>query len=237
MKDAARSTVLELKARHAQAVQTAIEHWAASGAISDTQATLLADTIVARGFDWEAFAKHSMRLAVLFLAAAIFSTILEKRFLGIYKRIVKLPPWLRGAATAIIATGVHIFAYDRSQRVPRQTYANEALHGVGAIFFALTAYQLLEQLSRSLEDSYGRETTGRHACGSAEKGAHDGIDKDMKKRQRRARRRLERAMVQSVLLGLATVYGVVAVLSKSNFIWSCSMFVIGLFCWQKVFYE
>lgn len=220
-------TSLELSARHVQVVQSAIKHWAASNTISEGQASLLSETVIVQGFDWEKFAKYTLRLAVLCLAAAVVSITFEERFRRLLKRLASLPPWLRSAATAKIAIWIHIFAYRRSHHLPDQKYANEAVHGVGALFFALTAFQLLEQLEEWYMHAAKRKNNDVYQ--SKEEGKDDETARERRQRESRERRQLRNKLVQSVLLGLATVYGAVGVLSGSNFIWSCSMLVLGNF--------
>lgn len=224
---AAAKTSLELGARHAQVVQSAIQHWADANTISQSQASLLSETIVVQGFDWEKFAKYTLRLAVLFLAVAVFSILFEARFLRLLRRLASLPAWLRSAATAKIAVGVHIFAYRRSRHLPDQKYANEAVHGLGALFFALTAFQLLQQFQEWYIQAGKRNESD--VSKSQEEEKDDKEARERKKQEAQARRRLSNRLVQSVMLGLATVYGAVGVLSGSNFIWSCSMLVLGNF--------
>jgi hypothetical protein len=216
---------LELSARHAETVKSAIQHWAASGTLSPSQASLLADTIVAQGFDWEKFAKYTLRLAVLCLVVAISSVIFEEWFVRIFKRLVALPPWLRSALTGLIAVGVHYFAHQRTQSLPGQKYANEAVHGIGALLFALAAFQLLEQLKHSFDFAAKSD-------GESTKEQED----DEKRHEKKKRERLRNNAVQGVTLGLGTIYGSIGVLSRSNFIWSCSMIVLGNFCGGMVGY-
>jgi uncharacterized ion transporter superfamily protein YfcC len=220
-------TSLQLGARHAQVVHSAIQHWADSNTISQSQAALLSETIVVQGFDWEKFAKYTLRLAVLCLAVAVLSIVFEERFIRLLKRLASLPAWVRSAATAKIAVGIHIFAYRRSQHLPEQKYANEAVHGVGALFFALTAFQLLEQLQEWYIQAAKRKESD--VSQSKEEEKDDEKARERKKQEAQERCRLRNKLVQSVLLGLATVYGAVGVLSGSNFIWSCSMLVLGNF--------
>lgn len=219
---------LELGARHAEVVQSAIRHWVESSTISQSQASLLADTIVVQTFDWEKFAKYTLRLAVLFFVVAVTSVVFEKRFVRIFRRLVELPPWLRGAATGAIAVGIHLVAHQRSQRLPEQKYANEAIHGVGALFFALAAYQLLEQLNEWFTPSMKSDIGD--ASQSKEEEKDDEKAREKREREVRDRKRLQSNSIQCVILGLATVYGAVGILSRSNFIWSCCMLVLGNFC-------
>lgn len=219
---------LELGARHAEVVQAALQHWLRSNALSESQATQLADTIVVQTFDWEKFAKYSLRLAVLFLVVAVSSVVFEKGFLRIYRRIVALPPAVRGAATGVIAVGVHLLAYQRSQTLPQQKYANEAIHAIGAMFFALAAFQLLEQLHESFERS--RTCEGEDASQSKAEDGNDEKSRERKKKETKERERLMRNALQGVMLGLATVYATVALASKSNLIWSFAMLVFGYCC-------
>lgn len=219
---------LELGARHAEVVRSAIRHWVDTSTISETQASQLADTIVVQGFDWQKFAKYTLRLAVLCLVVAVSSIVFEERFARIYRRIVALPPWLRGAATGVIAVGIHVFAHQRSERLPEQIYANEAIHGVGALFFALAAFQLLEHL----KDSFTRAAKSKGASASQSKEEYEDYEKarERKQSEARERKRLKHNLIQCVLLGLAIVYGTVGILSRSNFIWSCCMLVLGNVC-------
>lgn len=221
-------TSLHLGARHAEVVQSAIKHWAESSTISEDQASLLVDTIVVKGFDWEKFAKYTLRLAILCLVVAVTSVVFEKSFLRFYRRLVALPPWLRGSTTDLIGVGVHIFAHQRSQRLPKQKYGNEAVHGVGALLLALAAFQLLEQL----EDSFKHSTQAVERAASESKVEEQDDERSQKRKKREAkeRKQLKRNMVQCVALGLAAVYGAVGILSTSNFIWSCSMMVLGYCC-------
>lgn len=231
---------LELGARHAKVVQSAIEHWVETSAISQSQASLLADTIVVQGFDWGKFAKYALRLAVLCLVVAVSSSVFEGWFKRIFKRILELPPWLRSATTAAVAVGVHIFAHGRSQRIPEQKHANEAIHGVGALLFALAALQVLEQLKRSFDrgtKSDGGDVPRPWGKRSDEEEEEDRKERERKRQEMWERRRLERNMVQCVVLGLTTIYGAVGVISASNLIWSCSMFALGQFCGGAVGYS
>jgi hypothetical protein len=221
---------LHLGQRHAEVVHSAIQHWAESNTISQSQASVLADTIVVQGFDWAKFAKYSLRLAVLCLVVAVSSTIFEGWFKRLFKRIIELPPWLRSAATAVAAVGVHISAHRRSQRISEQKYANVAIHGVGAVLFALAALQLLEQFEKSFKPA--TETSKDDTPQPKEKTneEEERVDKERRRRETRDRQRLEHMMVQSVVLGLATIYGAVGVISGSNLIWSCSMIALGQVC-------
>ena len=222
-------TPLVLGARHAEVVQSAIKHWAESDTISPNQASLLADSIVVQSFDWEKFAKYTLRLAVLFLVVAVSSVVFEDRFLRVYRHLVALPAWLRSVATGAIAVGVHIFAYGRSQRLPGQKYRNEAIHAVGALFFALAALQLLEQL-KAWFDRADKTEESAGTIQSDEEGKGDEKARERKDREMKQRQRLEHNAWLCVALGLGTVYGAVGLLSKSNLIWSCSMIVLGYCC-------
>lgn len=205
---------LELGARHAEVVQFAIQHWVEREVITQSQASTLTDTVAVRGFDWEKFAKYTLRLAVLCLFVAVIHVVFEDRFVRLLKRIKILPPWLRAAATAVVAVGMHVFAHRRSQHVPAQKYVNEGFHGVGALLFALAALQVLKQLNDSFKHSTETSKDG---------------ESQINKEKEKARKKLEHHIFQGVVMGLATVYAVVALLSKSNFIWSCSMIVLGRF--------
>lgn len=207
------ANALELSARHSEVVHSAIKHWVDSGILSESKATLLADSIAVQGFDWNKFAKYTLRLAVLCFVVAVSSTVFEKRFARFFKWLLAMPAWVRGTATGLMAVGVHIFAHQRSQQVPEQKWGNEAIHGVGALAFAGAAFQVLEQLNSSFR-----------AVSSNEK------DGPTSKVNQEERQRLERNAVQCVMLGLAAVYGAVGVISGSNFIWSCSMMVLGYCC-------
>lgn len=221
-------TSLELGARHAEVVHSAIKHWTEISTISRSQATLLADTIAVRGFDWEKFAKYSLRLAVLFFVVAVTSVVFEESFVRIYRRLIALPPWLRSVATGAVAMGAHLLAHRRCQSLPEQIYANEAIHAVGGLFWALAAFQLLEQL----KGSFDRATQRGRDESSQPKGEEGGDKEHQEKRKQevKKRERLIGVVTQSVMLGLATVYGTVGLISRSNFIWSCSLIVLGYCC-------
>lgn len=210
---------LELGARHAEVIKSAIKHWVESGSISQDQASLLTDTIVVQSFDWDKFTKYTLRLAVLCLVVAVTSVVFEDGFLKIYRRLVALPPWMRATITCAIALGFHVVAHRRSRRRPEQTYSNEAIHATGAIFLALAAFQLIEQLHHFYEQtSQHQENEGCHPSSKAE---FDRLD------QQRERKKLLEDSIMGVLFGLTTVYGAIGVLSSSSLIWSCSMTLLG----------
>lgn len=222
---AAAKTSIELGARHAEVVQSAIKQWAYTGAITEHQASLLADTIEVQVFNWEKFAKYTLRLSVLCLVVAVSSIVFETRFVQIYRRIIALPAWLRSAITAVIATGVHIFAYERSKRLPEQKYANEAIHGVGALVFALAALQLLEQLQKWFHAAEQKDADDSSQPKSEKD--DDEQRRGTREREVKARQRFERTVFHGVAFGLASVYATVGLLSGSNLIWSCAMVVLG----------
>lgn len=208
---------LELGARHAEVIKSAIKHWVESGSISQDQASLLTDTVVVQSFDWEKFTKYTLRLAVLCLVVAVTSVVFEDGFLKIYRHLVALPPLMRATITCAIALGFHVVAHRRSRRQPEQTYSNEAIHAIGAIFLALAAFQLIEQLHHLYEQ------TSQH---QENKGCHPSSEADRLDQQRERKKLLEHS-IMGVLFGLATVYGATGVLSSSNLIWSCSMTLLG----------
>jgi K+-sensing histidine kinase KdpD len=213
---------LELGARHAEVVQSAIQHWLDTQLLSESEATQLADSITIRTFDWEKFAKYTLRLAIICLVIAVSSVVLEASFIRLYRRIVALPAWLRGAITALMAVAVHVFAYDRSVKMPRQKYANEGIHAVGALLFALAALQVIEQLN----ESYQQRVKSQGSDGQSEAEKED----EEAARQRRIKEDRERSRlignaIWAVSLGLAAVYATVALLSKSTLIWTCAIMV------------
>jgi hypothetical protein len=214
---------LELGARHAEVVQSAIQHWLESEVLSESQATQLADTIAIRTFDWEKFAKYTLRLAVICLVIAVSSVVLEASFIRIYRRIVALPAALRGAVTGLIAVGIHVFAYDRTQKLRKQKYANEGIHAIGALFFALAALQVVEQLETwHASDIERRNTSVPQPKSEAE---DDEASRERRKQEYQERRRLTRNAIWSVTFGLSVVYATVGFLSKSNLIWTCAIMV------------
>lgn len=210
---------LKLGARHAEVIKSAINHWVESGSISQDQASLLNDTIVVQSFDWKKFTKYALRLAVICLVVAVTSVVFEDGFLKIYRRLVALPPWIRAAMTCAIALGVHVVAHRRSRRLPEQTYSNEAIHAIGAIFLALAAFQLIEQLHHSYEQPLQhQENKASHPSSEAHSDRQD---------QQRQREKLLEYSTIGIFFGLATVYGAIGLLSSSNLIWSCSMALLG----------
>lgn len=214
---------LELGARHAEVVQSAIQHWLDTQLLTPDSATQLTDSITIRTFDWEKFAKYTLRLAIICLVIAVSSVVLEASFIRIYRRIVALPAWLRGAITALMAVGIHVFAYDRSVKLPRQMYANEGIHAIGALLFALAALQVIEQLN----DLYYERM--KRSQGSDEQSEAEKEDEEAA-RQRRIKEDKERSRlignaIWAVSLGLAAVYATVALLSKSTLIWTCAIMV------------
>lgn len=140
--DDAPATTIQLTARQAQAAQAAIRQWARAGLLSDSLASKLQESIQTQEiFDWQKFAKYSFRLAVLCLAVAISSVVFDDYFRKLIKRILELPALLRGSITAAGATAVHVWAYRRSLEFPEDVYLNEAVHALGALLFALAAFQ------------------------------------------------------------------------------------------------
>ncbi|KAK0388810.1 hypothetical protein NLU13_5053 [Sarocladium strictum] len=214
---------LELGARHAQVVQSAIRHWLESEALSESQATLLADTIHVRAFDWDKFAKYTLRLAVVCLVIAVSSVVLQASFMRLLRRVVALPAAVRGGVTGLVGVGVHVLAYDRSQTRPEQKYANEGVHAVGALFFALAALQVVEQLNDWHAGKVQRDGTGT-AQPKAEV-EEDQAARERRKQEEKERRRLMGNAIWAVVFGLGVVYATVALLSKSNLIWTCAIMV------------
>lgn len=215
---------LHLRARHAEVVQSAIQHWLETSAISADQATSLAETIDVRTFDWEKFAKYSLRLAFVCLFIAIFSTIFERRFAQLFHRLLALPAYLRGSVTALVAVGVHVLAYRRSMDLPKQKYVNEGFHGIGALFFALAALQAFEQIVASVKAEGADEVPDAYQDDSKEDKQYAD---ERKKREHEHRARLFHIAIHGVLGILAVIYATVALLSSSNLIWSCAMIVLG----------
>ncbi|KAH8172521.1 hypothetical protein LIA77_06776 [Sarocladium implicatum] len=220
---ATNNSPLHLRAGHAQVVQSAIQHWLDSNTISSSQATRLAETIEIQTFDWQRFAKYSLRLAVICLFIAIFSTILERRFAQLFHRLLALPAYLRGSVTALVAVGVHVLAYRRSLELPKQKYLNEGYHGVGAIFFALAAAQAFEQIQKSYDPPKADENVNNESPDTKE---DEKAARQRKKREFETRERLHRNAIMGVLLGLSVTYGTVALLSASNLIWSCAIIAL-----------
>lgn len=225
----ATQTNLELGARHAEVVRAAIQHWVRTSTISDKEASLLAETISVQTFDWEKFAKYSLRFAILFLAVAVVSVVFEDSFIRIYKRVVALPASLRSASTAIVAIGIHILAHRRSQAIPEQIYANEAIHAVGALCLLLAAIQAMMQLDdwakRKSRESDSRDPDDKTAAEEGDKNS-----RGTRRQEHEAHDRLMGRAMYGIACSLATAYGTVGLVSKSNFIWSCAMIVLSYCC-------
>lgn len=144
------SLAVVLRPQQAEGVQSALQQWSGAGLISSTLAAELLATIKVQeySFDWERFSKYSFRLAVLCLAAAVFSLVVDNTFLRLIRKILALPPVVRAVFTAACATAVHVCAFQRSVEVSGDFYLNEAIHGIGAILFALAVVQLGEACNR-----------------------------------------------------------------------------------------
>ncbi len=215
-----------LEPNQAEGLQSAVQQWSSANIISSKLAAELLSTIEIQehSFDWERFAKYSFRLAVLCLAVAVASLIFDKLFLKFMKRLVNLPPALRSAFTAASAIAVHVRAFQRSLDVPQQIYFIEAIHGVGAILFALAALQLGEAIDRWFE-------TAKEKTGSVEKpNGKNGHSPESQKNASRSKAPDHRdAVLKLPMLLLFMVYGATGMLAKSNFIWSCGMLVFAAY--------
>jgi hypothetical protein len=184
---------IELTAAQADAVQKALRHWSQSKLIPANLASdLLATVQVVEGqhaFDWEKFAKYSLRLAVICFAIAVISLVFDGIVPKIIKRIMSLSATLRVIATSALAVAVHVAGYQRSLTTPKEIYFNEAIHSLGVLLFALVALQVGVALEANKEKNH--------------------------------------SILNGIELSLAIVYGTVAVLVQSNFIWSCGMILFG----------
>ncbi|KAI1384836.1 uncharacterized protein F4822DRAFT_433375 [Hypoxylon trugodes] len=165
---------VKLKASQAQAVQAALQQWSGANLISPDLLTTLLNTL----------------LAVLCFSIGILTLILGNVFPKIIKKILALPIALRTVAVSCMGIATHILAYQRSLVAPKERYLNEAIHGLGALIFALAALQI-----------------GYHL---------------------KCNKKKNRNKLSHLFLSLATIYGIVAILVKSNFIWSCGMIMFGI---------
>lgn len=228
-------TPLELPVRQAKVVQAAIEHWASnhSRLISPELAAQLLDSVQVRGFPWDTFAKYTLRLAVLCLAIAVFSTLYEGAFARFWRRVRDVPAWARSLLVAVVGSTVHYYAYYRQQQqnsergvVKRGVFANEALHGVGALAFALAAIELLEALDKAYA-THTRKTPGGGSNRHDDLKSPPPYEETPKAREAKCKRQeqLREQAINSVIFLLASIYGLVALLTGSNFIWSCSIVV------------
>ena len=144
-------SLIVLHPEQAIVIESALQQWSSANLISSTLATELLSTIQIQehGFDWEKFTKYSFRLAVLCLAIAVASLVFDSLFLKFISKVVNLPPKLRSVLTASGAIAVHFWAFKRSLITPQQIYSNEAIHGAGAILFALATLQIAEAMEHS----------------------------------------------------------------------------------------
>ncbi|KAI1115112.1 hypothetical protein F5Y14DRAFT_440836 [Nemania sp. NC0429] len=137
---------LELTASQADAVQKALRHWSSSQLVP---ASLVADLLATvqiveeeHDFNWDKFAKYTFRLAVISLAIAFSSFVLDDVARKLVKRILDLPIAIRMVATSALAVTAHAWGYQRSLETPQEPYLTEAIHSLGAILFGLAALQL-----------------------------------------------------------------------------------------------
>ncbi|KAK8084749.1 hypothetical protein PG997_006020 [Apiospora hydei] len=238
---------LELPARQAKVVQAAIEHWAGdeSGLLSPQLAAQLRASVAVRGFPWDAFAKYALRLAVLCLVVAVFSALVEDAFARFWRRVREVPAGWRSLGTAGVGAGVHYWAfYCRQRQQEQRVFANEAVHAVGALLFALAALQLLDALDQVLKahkkkkdrrsttaaaDSAPwekREEKSRGSKNDDRPPPHDEETRKARETELKARIQLRDRVYRAVILLLASIYGLVALLAGSNFIWSCAMIAL-----------
>ncbi|KAI9151258.1 Carboxypeptidase 2 [Paramyrothecium foliicola] len=217
MESGAHKPSIVLDGKQAGGLEAALKQWSSANLISSQLAKELLSTIEIQenGFDWEKFAKYSFRLAVLCLAVAVASLVFDELFLKLVKKILDLPPPLRSAFTAVVAVAVHIWVFQRSAKMPQQIYFNEAMHGVGAVLFALAALQLGEMIERQFQKKIG----------SIEKSSakDDRSPDSQRSSSRREASEHREAIISLIVLLLSVIYGMVGVLAKSNFIWSCGM--------------
>lgn len=141
---------LELTVPEAEVLQKALRYWSQTklvpaSLIQDLTATV---RIVEEhsAFDWDRFAKYTLRLSIICLAIAIFSLVFDRVIPNFIKQILSLPASLRIPTTCILAIAAHAWGYNRSQASPNQLYFNEAIHGLGALLFGLAAAQLVSAL-------------------------------------------------------------------------------------------
>jgi hypothetical protein len=97
-------------------------------------------------FDWNRLAKYAFRLALVCLFIAVFSLLVDTKFLELISRVLEISAYVRSALTAAIAYSIHRYAYKRSQSYPLELWTNEAIHAVGAIIMGLAALQLAEAI-------------------------------------------------------------------------------------------
>ncbi|KAK8045052.1 hypothetical protein PG993_005076 [Apiospora rasikravindrae] len=238
---------LELPARQAKVVQAAIDHWASNDSrlVSPQLAAQLRASVEVRGFPWDAFAKYALRLAVLCLVIAVFSALVEDAFARFWRRVREVPPGVRSMLTAAAGGLVHYYAFYRRQQHQQRVFANEAVHAVGALLFAVAALQLLDALDQVFKAHAGKEDNGN--SGVADSGPwekreektrskskkrppppppHDEETRKAKEAESKARKQLRDRVCRAVILLLASIYGLVALSTGSNFIWSCAMVVL-----------
>ncbi|KAH8676086.1 integral membrane protein [Xylariales sp. PMI_506] len=149
---------IQLPSNHARILQAALQQWSRDDLITDSQAEILQSTIQIQeeSFDWQNFAKYTFRLALICLFIAVTSILADNAFRKLIRSFLALPAWLRSAATAIGATAVHRWGYNRSFNAPTQVWTNESIHGLGALCFGLAAFQLAEWLDAREAKNFDR---------------------------------------------------------------------------------
>lgn len=132
-------------ASQARVIEAAIEQWADRRLISHSLASqLLASINVEDSFDWQRFAKYTFRLAIICVALALLSALLDDAFMRLIEQILAVPAEVRSLITAAIAAAVHYWGYQRQMEKPRQVWANESVHALGGLVIGLAALQLAE---------------------------------------------------------------------------------------------
>ncbi|KAK6851189.1 hypothetical protein PG987_000823 [Apiospora arundinis] len=234
------SLPLELPARQAKVVRAAIEYWASNHRhlVSPQLAAQLLDSVEVRGFPWDTFAKYTLRLAVICLVIAVFSALFDEAFARFWNRVRDVPASVRSLLTAVAGSVVHLYAYYRQHQEEKMgVFANEALHGVGALLFALAAVQLLDALDKVFKARAQATPDSDWVIMEQEKEANSSYDNQKpppynketqkaREMEEKKREQLRDRVLRSVILLLAAIYGLVALLTGSNFIWSCAMVVM-----------
>lgn len=133
---------IQLNAKQAINLKTALHHWQQHGLIDQTTAHALEDNIEVLPFDWKRLAKYSFWLAIICTIIAISSVLMDKVLLDFLQTLFNAPHAVKCVGLGIISIALFWAGIKRRLTFPEKIYSNEAVLFLAVLTTAGTVYQL-----------------------------------------------------------------------------------------------